>query len=76
MQKYGREPISLHTPLGGDGDSEFGDLIQDSGPSCPPMPSTVTLLQEQLQGFGDPEQTGAGSSDALWSDRRPTEDAG
>ncbi|MCE3244721.1 MAG: polymerase, sigma 70 subunit, RpoD [Arthrobacter sp.] len=26
VQKYGREPISLHTPLGEDGDSEFGDL--------------------------------------------------
>ncbi len=30
VQKYGREPISLHTPLGEDGDSEFGDLIEDS----------------------------------------------
>ena len=32
VQKYGREPISLHTPLGEDGDSEFGDLIEDSDP--------------------------------------------
>ena len=30
MQKYGREPISLNTPLGEDGDSEFGDLIEDA----------------------------------------------
>src|SRR5690625_375524 len=30
VQKYGREPISLHTPLGEDGDSEFGDLIEDA----------------------------------------------
>src|SRR5262249_11264636 len=30
VQKYGREPISLDTPLGEDGDSEFGDLIEDS----------------------------------------------
>jgi RNA polymerase primary sigma factor len=30
VQKYGREPISLHTPLGEDGDSEFGDLIEDT----------------------------------------------
>ena len=30
VQKYGREPISLHTPLGEEGDSEFGDLIEDS----------------------------------------------
>src|SRR5207248_932821 len=30
VQKYARQPISLHTPLGEDGDSEFGDLIEDS----------------------------------------------
>ena len=30
IQKYGREPISLHTPLGEDGDSEFGDFIEDT----------------------------------------------
>ena len=32
VQKYGREPISLHTPLGEDGDSEFGDLIEHHVP--------------------------------------------
>src|SRR4029078_6670811 len=30
VQKYGPEPHSTHTPLGEDGDSEFGDLIEDS----------------------------------------------
>src|SRR5439155_555208 len=30
VQKHAREPISLHTPLGEDGDSELGDLIEDS----------------------------------------------
>ena len=30
VQKYAREPISLHTPLGEDGGSELGDLIEDS----------------------------------------------
>jgi len=29
VQKYGREPISLHTPLGEDGGSELGGLIED-----------------------------------------------
>ena len=38
VQKYGREPISLHTPLGEDGDSEFGDLIEDSEAVVPPTP--------------------------------------
>ena len=48
VQKYGREPISLHTPLGEDGDSEFGDLIEDSEASVPADAVSVTLLQEQL----------------------------
>ena len=30
VQKYAREPISLHIPLGEDGGSEFGDLIEDA----------------------------------------------
>ena len=47
-QKYGREPISLHTPLGEDGDSEFGDLIEDSEAIVPADAVSFTLLQEQL----------------------------
>ena len=39
VQKYGREPISLHTPLGEDGDSEFGDLIEDTDASRRPTRS-------------------------------------
>ncbi|MBV7363759.1 RNA polymerase sigma factor [Actinomycetaceae bacterium TAE3-ERU4] len=49
VQKYGREPISLHTPLGEDGDSEFGDLIEDSEAIVPAEAVSFTLLQEQLQ---------------------------
>lgn len=48
VQKYGREPISLHTPLGEDGDSEFGDLIEDSEAIVPTDAVSFTLLQEQL----------------------------
>jgi RNA polymerase primary sigma factor len=48
VQKYGREPISLHTPLGEDGDSEFGDLIEDSEAIQPDEAISFTLLQEQL----------------------------
>jgi RNA polymerase primary sigma factor len=48
VQKYGREPISLHTPLGEDGDSEFGDLIEDSQAIQPGEAVSFTLLQEQL----------------------------
>ncbi len=48
VQKYGREPISLATPLGEDGDSEFGDLIEDSEAVVPADAVSFTLLQEQL----------------------------
>jgi RNA polymerase primary sigma factor len=48
VQGYGREPISLHTPLGEDGDSEFGDLIEDSEAIQPVEAVSFTLLQEQL----------------------------
>jgi RNA polymerase primary sigma factor len=49
VQKYGREPISLHMPLGEDGDSEFGDVIEDSEAIQPGEAVSFTLLQEQLQ---------------------------
>ena len=49
VQNYGREPIWLHTPLGEDGDSEFGDLIEDSEAIQPGEAVSFTLLQEQLQ---------------------------
>jgi len=49
VQKYGREPISLHIPLGEDGDSEFGDLIEDTEAIQPGEAVSFTLLQEQLQ---------------------------
>jgi RNA polymerase primary sigma factor len=48
VQKYAREPISLHTPLGEDGDSELGDLIEDSEAIQPGEAVSFTLLQEQL----------------------------
>jgi len=53
VQKYGREPISLHTPLGEDGDSEFGDLIEDSEAIQPGEAASFTLLQEQLHSVLD-----------------------
>ena len=53
VQKYGREPISLHTPLGEEGDSEFGDLIEDSEAIVPADAVSFTLLQEQLHSVLD-----------------------
>jgi RNA polymerase primary sigma factor len=48
VQAYGREPISLHTPLGEEGDSEIGDLIEDSQAIQPGDAVSFILLQEQL----------------------------
>jgi RNA polymerase primary sigma factor len=53
VQKYGREPISLHTPLGEDGDGEFGDLIEDSEAVVPADAVSFILLQEQLHSVLD-----------------------
>ena len=53
VQKYAREPISLHIPLGEDGDSEFGDLIEDSEAIQPGEAVSFTLLQEQLHSVLD-----------------------
>jgi RNA polymerase primary sigma factor len=48
VRKYGWEPISLHTPLGEDGDGELGDLIEDTEAIQPGEAVSFTLLQEQL----------------------------
>nr|WP_223227728.1 RNA polymerase sigma factor [Leifsonia xyli] len=53
VQKYGREPISLHTPLGEDGDSEFGDLIEDIEAVVPADAVGFTMLQKQLESLLD-----------------------
>ncbi|GGP06213.1 hypothetical protein GCM10012278_28720 [Nonomuraea glycinis] len=53
VQGYGREPISLHTPLGTEGDSEFGDLIEDTEAVSPAEAVSFTLLQQQLRALLD-----------------------
>ena len=49
VQKYGREPISLSTPLGEDGDSEFGDLIEDTEAIAPAEAVGYTMLKSELE---------------------------
>jgi RNA polymerase primary sigma factor len=49
VQRYGREPISLHTPLGEDGVSELGDLIEDSEAIQPSEAVGFTMMQAQLR---------------------------
>ncbi len=77
VQKYGREPISLHTPLGEDGDSEFGDLIEDSEAIVPADAVSFTLLQEQLHAVLDTlsEREAGVVAHALRPHRRPAQDA-
>jgi RNA polymerase primary sigma factor len=48
VQMYGREPISLQTPLGEDGDGQLGDLIEDSEAVMLADAVSFTLLQEHL----------------------------
>ena len=48
VQMYGREPISLQTPLGDDGDGQLGDVIEDSEAVMPADAVSFTLLQEHL----------------------------
>jgi RNA polymerase primary sigma factor len=48
LRKYAREPVSLHIPLGEDGDSELGDLIEDSEAIQPGEAVGFILMQEQL----------------------------
>jgi len=49
VQKYGREPISLSTPLGEDGDSEFGDLIEDVEAVSPVDASVARARNEEIE---------------------------
>jgi RNA polymerase primary sigma factor len=49
VQKYGREPISLSTPLGEDGDSEFGDLIEDTEAVAPAEAVGAKILNSELE---------------------------
>nr|WP_214323886.1 RNA polymerase sigma factor [Nonomuraea sediminis] len=61
IQSYGREPISLETPLGEEGDSQFGDLIEDTEAISPADAVSFTLLQQQLrQLLGDLTEREAG----------------
>ncbi len=76
VQKYGREPISLHTPLGEDGDSEFGDLIEDSE-AVVPAEAVVLHPPAGAAALRPGHTLRAGSRrglDALRPHRRPAQD--
>jgi RNA polymerase primary sigma factor len=53
VQKYAREPISLDTPIGEEGDTQFGDLIEDGEAPVPLEAVSFGLLQDQLNSVLD-----------------------
>ena len=48
IRKYGRSPISLETPIGDEGDTELGSLIEDKDAVSPLDAVTDQMLKEQV----------------------------
>jgi RNA polymerase primary sigma factor len=46
--KIAQEAISLETPVGDEGDSSFGDFIEDKGAESPANATAFTVFQERL----------------------------
>ncbi|MCX8037927.1 MAG: RNA polymerase sigma factor RpoD [Candidatus Sumerlaeia bacterium] len=47
--KIAQQPISLETPIGEDGDSHFGDFIEDQEAVSPATATHYRLMQEQVE---------------------------
>ena len=47
--KIAQQPISLETPIGEDGDSHFGDFIEDTEATSPVEVTSYRLMQEQIE---------------------------
>ncbi|UCD55864.1 MAG: RNA polymerase sigma factor RpoD [Candidatus Omnitrophota bacterium] len=48
--KIAQEPISLQTPIGDEGDTHFGDFIEDKRAVSPANATAYTMLKEQMGG--------------------------
>ena len=46
--KIAQEPISLQTPIGDDGDTTFGDFIEDKSAVSPANATAYSMLKEQM----------------------------
>lgn len=46
--KIAQEPISLQTPIGDEGDTNFGDFIEDKRAVSPASATAYTMLKEQM----------------------------
>ncbi|MFH1381185.1 MAG: RNA polymerase sigma factor RpoD [Candidatus Omnitrophota bacterium] len=51
--KIAQEPISLQTPIGDEGDTNFGDFIEDKRAISPASATAYTMLKEQMGGVLD-----------------------
>ena len=51
--KIAQEPISLQTPVGDEGDTHFGDFIEDKRALSPASATAYTMLKEQMEGVLD-----------------------
>lgn len=49
LLEISRRPVSLETPIDDEGDSTFGDFVEDTNSPAPADEVTTHLLQEQLQ---------------------------
>jgi len=47
--KIAQEPISLQTPIGDEGDTHFGDFIEDKRAISPSSATTYSMLKEQME---------------------------
>ena len=46
--KIAQEPISLQTPIGDEGDTNFGDIIEDKRAVSPANATAYTILKEEM----------------------------
>ncbi|MFW5749076.1 MAG: sigma-70 family RNA polymerase sigma factor [Chloroflexota bacterium] len=53
LLEIARRPVSLETPIDDDGDSTFGDFVEDANSPAPADEVATHLLHEQLQGALD-----------------------
>ena len=51
--KIAQEPISLQTPIGDEGDTNFGDFIEDKREVSPANATAFSMLKEQMEGVLD-----------------------
>ncbi len=58
--KVSQQPISIHTPIGDEGDTSFGDFLEDKRAASPANVTVFSMLKEELnyimQGLTDREK--------------------